>query len=455
MRAWRAISMLLLWGCLPGSVFGQNSFTSPVNPLTPNSSGFGISDLTFSSSFFSESAQTGPITGLPSSMPSGQATMLQAGATLSWAKMRDRSTFSIVYSPSYLREFHVTDYRAFNQSVAAVGTWRLGSKLTFATSFQGMVSDFNQLLFAPTFYGNLASSAATFDQLITGLVTGQSTNPGLAQLLALAPVNGSPQTAFFYGARFLNLSGTASLSYAQSTRSSFHFSAQALRSQYLNAGSSGSTFGPAALIPATNTGSATVGWSYSLTPRTTASIDVSGSRSISRYQDAYTTQFTGSFGHTLNSHWFVQAVLGAGYIMPVHQTFPVSQGAQPQYGGSVAYKFKAQTLLASYTRTVADSYGLGAYATQASTGAWTWNRPGSALSFSAGFGYSRLAGGEFPNTTSWTGHAGLSKRLQRQLFMTAMYSYVQYPEALLLRTPNLQLSGVMVGINWSPSVLRR
>ncbi len=147
-------------------------------------------------------------------------------------------------------------------------------------------------------------------------------------------------------------------------------------------------------------------------------------------------------------------MFGAGYVTPVHQTYAASQGAEPVFGGSVGYKFAAQTLLGSYSRMVSDSYGLGSYATESSTGAWTWNRPGSSMSLSSGFGYSHLTGGAFSNTTSWTAHVTFTRRLPGQMAMNATYSYVQYPETLLLQREDLALSGVMVGLSWSPSARR-
>lgn len=453
---WRALLILLLWESFVSNSFGQTSAGAPPNLLTQNISGLRINNVTLSSSYFSESAPGG--SGSDSSslgLSSASATMLDASASFAWSKTGEKSTWSASYSPSYFRQLQPSSSHSFNQSLGVSATRKLSSKLTLAASFQGLMSDFNQLLFASSLYGSLAATPATFDELVSGLVTGQSSNPGLSQVLGLTPVNGSAQTAFLYGGRIFSASAGVSLFYAQSTRSSFHASLEAMRTQFLNTGSSGSTVGPAVLVPATSGASANVGWSYALSTRTTASVDVSSSRALSKFADAYATGITASIGHTLSTRWFVDAFFGAGFVTPVHQTSYSASGSEPVFGASVAYKFNDQTLLGSYTRTASDSYGLGSYATQSGTGAWAWNPRGSSISLSGGFGYSHLTGPASPasiQTTSWTAQASVRKRLQSHLSMSASYSYVQYPEALISSASYLALSGATVGLSWSPSV---
>ncbi len=457
MKTWQAVSgILFIGGLFPYTILGQTSVFDQVNPLNPNATGLRLYGVSVSSSYFSQyyPGLFGGQAGYPLAVTSGSSSMLQASASFGWSKLTDKSNFSVTYSPSYVRGLQATNYHSINQSLGLSASRRLTSRWGLAASFQGLFTDFTQLLFAPTLYGNLTGTGSSFDEFASGILTGQSANPGLAQLLGAAPANGSPSTAFLYGGRELSASASVSLLYTQSTRSSFHFSVQGMRTQFLNAGSSGMNIGPATLIPSTTMGSATMGWSYSLNPRTTASVNVSSSRSVSIFEDGYATQATASIGRTLSTRWFVQAMAGAGYFMPSREKFATPNNGEPVFGFTVGYKFKAQTLLGSYTRTVSDSYGLGASATDSSNGAWTWNRPGSTIMLSGGFGYSRLTGPSFPNTTSWTANANFTKKLTPQLNISASYSYAQYPERVSLQAPNLALSGVMVGLSWSPSTRR-
>lgn len=449
-----ALIVLIAAVAFPACAFAQAGLLGQLDPFSPNASGLHITDVTISSSYYSESFPG--VTGLPAGVPAGlSATMLSGSIGLGWSKSTTKSMFSVNYRPSYFRTFQSSSYRSINQSLGVTASRKLSSKLSASGSFQGLVSDFNALLFSPTLFGSLSAAPATFQELLSAMLLGQTGNSALAQLISAAPVNGSPATAFLYGGREFSASANVSLAYAQSTRSSFNLSMSAARTQFLNTGSTGTMIGPASVIPDTTMGNAALGWSYLLTPRTTVAVNVSSSRIFSRFEDEYATQITGSVGRTLTPHWFVQGMFGAGYIMPVHQTDTRYRGAQPVYGGSVGYKFKAQTLLASYTRSASDPYGLGEYANDSGTGGWAWNRPGSKNSLSASAGYSRLSQPAFPNVTSWTAQAGFSRRLQTQLVMSATYSYVRYPQRVFLQAPDIALNGVMIGLSWSPSFRRQ
>jgi hypothetical protein len=453
MKSWRMAWLALVGSTLfPSSGFGQAGLLGQLDPFSANSSGLHITNVTISSSYFLETVPGASSLGLPATTPdSFSSSMLQGSAAFGWSKATPKSSFSVNYAPSYLRTFHSSDYRSFNQSLGILATRKLGSKLSLSTSFQGILSDFDALLFAPTLYGGLSSVPSTLQELLSAMMLGQSANPALEELLAAAPVNGSPATAFLYGGRELSAAASISLTYAQSARSSFSFSVDGARTQFLNAAANGITIQPSSVIPETTTGNAILGWSYSLSPRTTVSIDASANRVFSRFEDEYVTELRGSLGRTLTPHWFVQGIFGTSYVMPLEQRLAGSAGSEPLYGGSIGYKFKAQTLAASYTRTAYDPYGLGAYSDDMSVGGWSWNRPGSSMSLSSSFVYTRMAEPAFPHVTSWSAQASFNRKIQAQLVMSATYSYVQYPERVFVLAPNVALSGVMVALSWSPS----
>ncbi len=68
---------------------------------------------------------------------SASASMLQGSATFGWSKTGERSTFSVIYSPSYLQEFHLSNYHSFNQALSLAATRKLNSKLTLGHFFSG------------------------------------------------------------------------------------------------------------------------------------------------------------------------------------------------------------------------------------------------------------------------------------------------------------------------------
>ena len=96
---------------------------------------------------------------------------------------------------------------------------------------------------------------------------------------------------------------------------------------------------------------------------------------------------------------------GVAFIEPLRATLAVETSAQRQYGVSLGYKLRSNTLLGSFNRSASDIYGLGATATETASGGWAWKRPRSSLSANATFGYSHLIGPAFPNSgTSAAGH---------------------------------------------------
>lgn len=452
MKIWPVLSVLLVCGVFQSSGFGQDATPDLISPITQMPWGLHVSNVSLSSAYFSESYPgTSGLgsTPLPGGSLSGSS--LSASATINWAKVIDGTNISVNYSPSYVREFQFSNSSSTTQFVGVSANRKLHQKWTLAGSFQGVISDFNQLLFAPSLYSSLSAAPATLEELLAAMLTGQSTNSALLQLVTAAQANGSPQTAFFYGGRVLSASAGLSLSYAQSTRSTFTFSMVGVRTQYSSVGGTSVNLGPNVLIPKTTAASASLGWAYSLTPRTTVSVGVSSSRSYSQFADGYSSSATVSIARTLSPHWFVGATGGVGYITPLHETFKVPTPLVPQFGGSVGYKFAAQTLLGTYSRSSYDAYGLGASTTETGSGGWTWNRPGSSMGFSGSAGYSRLTSPGFPNLTSWTARASVSRKLQSQLSMVVSYSYARYPESLLGQVGDLGLGGVNVALNWWPS----
>jgi hypothetical protein len=419
------------------------------DPLSFTRSGLHLYNVTLSSGYYSgpyPSLGLAPIVPGPAGT---QSVALQASATIGWLKTGRKTSFSLVYSPAFFSSVYFTSFRSFDQSLAVSVTRALSPKWSIQGSTSALMSDFNQLLFAPTTYGSITGTAATFDQFSSAILTGRSDNAALTQLLAAAPVVSSPENAFAYGGRVFSASARVSATYAASTRSSYTASASGSYTQFLTAGSSAPNVTPTYRIPSTKTTAADLSWAYLLTPRTTLTVSGSVYRTASQVQDVYVSQGNVSMGRTLSRRWFVQGMLGFGYISPQRQTNSI-QSQQREYGGSVGYKLYAHTFLGSYTRSASDIYGLGANATDNAEGAWTWNVPGRSTTASASFGYARLIGPNFPNWTSWTTRASVARYLGNSFAVVLGYTYGRYPQVASLVSGSQAQTGVMLSVTWSP-----
>ena len=90
-----------------------------------------------------------------------------------------------------------------------------------------------------------------------------------------------------------------------------------------------------------------------------------------------------SIGRTMSQHWLLQGRAGVGITKYLRLTVAAPRNVQYTAGGSIAYKVSAHTLIASFDRELADSYGLGSASTDAAMGGWAWKVRGSSWSLSA------------------------------------------------------------------------
>jgi hypothetical protein len=428
------------------------------NPVSANTNGVHLYGASIAGTY-----STGPGAGTELGLPvapqvsnNNSITMLQGSATFGLVRSIAKSSLSITYTPSYVRGVRSANFASFNHALSMAMGKNLSPKWGLSGSINGVMTDFNQLLFAQSRSADIALIPATFDEFAAALLTGTSSNLALTQAVNASPVIGSPETAFLYGGRMYSVAATGSAAYAYSSRSTFSMSISAGRTQFFSRGSNLSDGSGVRgfSVPWTTNGSASLSWGYSLTPRTTIGANLTTARTVSQFQDAYASQAGVSIGRTMSTRWFLHGTLGTGWIKPLRQTFQPTQVPQVTYGGGIGYKLYAHTFMASFTRSVSDVYGLGASATESSSGAWAWKRPGRSISVTSSFGYSRLINTVIPDTRSWTGLISAGKALNDQIAIGASYSYFRLPTSIVIAASDLTRSGVIVSLSWSPSSRR-
>lgn len=443
------IALALLYASLaPGQSFELDNF----NPLSTRGAGVHLYGVSGSLAYFSGASLLG-LTGLQPGLTGVRPLMAQGTASMGWARQGQSSQISVVYSPSMVRSFNLSGYQSLNHSLSAYGQGRLGAKWGLSGSFQGIASDFSQLLFTQTSAGRLSSAQASFDDLVSAILGNTAGNSQLAAVAGAAPLASSPEAAYLFGSRLLSVGMATALVYEHSTRSSFRLSFNGVQTQFLNDRDS---VNPAAdqlssqLLRSTS-GMGSLNWSYALTPRSTLGANLSAVRTFSGIQDGYTTHVTVSLGRKMTPNLFLRGMAGMGRYVPVTDLFQQGSFAQHEFGGGVGYKLYSHTLVASFDRSVSDIFGLGANATITGTGAWTWRRPGSSISVSGTGGYSQLTGPRFLNSGSWTGFAALSKALDAHSVISVAFRYLQYPQQLFVLGPDRTQTGVIITYSWSPA----
>ena len=114
------------------------------------------------------------------------------------------------------------------------------------------------------------------------------------------------------------MAAMSSLSYARSSRLSFHLSSFAAGGQHkLNRSSNDTGY----VMPHSIGFTGGMGMNYRLSPRTQVGIDVEARRLMNRYQKAYVTNANASIGRKMGMHWFLRVYGGGSYTRSTTQQF--------------------------------------------------------------------------------------------------------------------------------------
>src|SRR5262249_32176474 len=151
------------------------------------------------------------------------------------------------------------------------------------------VSNITDSLFRPSIFRQAADLPQGFEEIATAILGGSLSNQDLAAMLTGTPVLDSPTRTIFFGNRLFNASLHAGLSFQKSSRFSLRLYGRALHTQTLGSGAPKDTLPSNYLTSKFNSGTAGMGLSYSITPRTQVGTSVETQRIFSRDQDVYAT----------------------------------------------------------------------------------------------------------------------------------------------------------------------
>ena len=291
-----------------------------------------------------------PTSGLGPDVDYGAAT------SVGWQYHRQRTDFGITYALNYGGFARYSDANAFSQSLNLSLSRTLSQKWTLVLS--GGVSDSTavQYLYQPSNVALMTQVPATMDDLAAAFKLGQFSSNQVASMLTGAPLLDNPARNLLLGARILTYSGQASLNYAHSSRLSFHFAAFTAAGQN-RTGGGGDVPAQSYVMPHSVGLNAGMGMSYMLSPRTQVGVDVEESRTVNRYQGAYTTTASVSVGRKMSPRWFVSGHVGGSMSQMTTQVFGTPQTTQAAFGGSVGFRTFQHSLVGSYDRSGADPFG--------------------------------------------------------------------------------------------------
>ena len=443
----RMVALLLVFGI---GVFAQEAPRAPETaaPAVPPNRGLQLRSVSAYGVYYSTTLPgSGGYQAAPAGLDGDVA--LGGSAQIEWMHTGQRSTVSLLYTPSYTGRIRYSAWNALNHALAFSATRRI-AKWSVRSSVSADLSNFEGFLFSPTVYGNAASASANFSDLSGAMLGRTSGNIQVSSILNGAPVAESPARTLLYGERMFTSAAQVSLSYSYSPRFTVDFSSGAGRNQHL--GDAQTT--PATsryLLPSTTSGTGSVGISYAVSPRTQFGVTAATNRVVSDLYDSYATTTAASLGRTFARRWVVRIHGGVGVTTPVRQkTAAQSSGAHPVWGGSLGFRTYAHTFLGSYDRTVSDGYGVGATTTSTSNANWRWNRPGNSWWLNASSSWQQLEGISSQNTSSWRAIAGWGRTLGRHFACIAEYAYLDYSGRMGSTVYSRSQSAVRVSMVWLP-----
>jgi hypothetical protein len=394
-----------------------------------------------------------PLNG-PAQLPPGTGLLgddftYGATATMGWQRHRDRTSLTMMYTGSYGGMARHSNLNAFGHSASLGMSRALSGKWTVTVNGAAQDATMAQYLFQPMELSLVAQMPATFDDLAAAFSIGQFSNAQIAAMLTGAPVLVSPARSLLLGNRILSYSGQAGLNYAYSSRLSFHVSSFSAGGQNRRNGQEGIPQ-ENYVMPRSMGVSGGGGFSYSLSPRTQIGLDAEEQRIQNRYQGAYTTTGSGSFGRKMGMHWFLRARGGATVTHIVQQAYGTPKTRQMVGGGALGFQTYAHTLLASYDRGATDTYGFAVGTNTTVSGSWNYHRRDSAWNLFASFGQQQMRNNGFADISGWQATAGWSRRTSAHTSFTAQYVYMSSKGEYQGTVNDLAVHSVRLSVGWTP-----
>jgi hypothetical protein len=209
------------------------------------------------------------------------------------------------------------------------------------------------------------------------------------------------------------------------------------------------------VVPFTNSGEASLGLSYQVSPRTSMAVSAASSRSFSSGQDAYANTLRLTLGRMMGRRWFVTGHGGAAMVVPIRSPQPRPMRPDWIAGGSIGARAASHSVMLDVNRTFGDGFGVGAYESRTASAVWQWGRMRSRWSLYAMYSVHEVLGGSVRTAWGWRGNVGFGRVLGAGFVATTDLGYMNYYGTVIGSKYRLELQAVRVSLNWVPGIDRR
>jgi hypothetical protein len=339
-------------------------------------------------------------------------------AEIDWRRVTPRTEYTLDLSGLFTARTRYSQLSAPGGDLALGVSRTVGNRWRLGAAVDSAITSADQLAFQPTQAGRLVEDAGSFDDLAGTVVFARSPDPDLAQAALFLPIRQSVAASDLDGSRIMASTVKAAATYAHSARL-----ATSIHGNYTIVRRISSSNEPAQLgrSPDSNAETAGVGIRYDRSERSQVRTGIDWSRTTGDFTDDIVLATVGYAWS--GQRWFTE-ITGGAALRPARTMVaaPVTtiRDRTPAiiWGGSIGYKFRAQTLLVQYRRASHDEYGHGGrnIATgfegnvQSAVGSWSWSAPRSR--WMARSDFSMLRGpGNFTYIYAWLSTIGIGHQL--------------------------------------------
>jgi opacity protein-like surface antigen len=347
-------------------------------------------------------------------------------STLTMRESWGRTSFSLLYTPSYTGRLNYTQWNAFNHHLGFHINHPFSAKFRMYFSGEGSQQTLDQFLFEPTTTGRIPGVPHSFQDLVNEFLSGKLTEEQFTALLTGEHIV-SPIQTLLYGNRLTSGALHNGYAYQLSPRIDLNLTLSAIHTEHTrNFQDNQTPLQQVSFVPKNTAVAGRIGIGYRLSSRTRVELNLTEADNFSSFQNFRTTTGVARIATQFGPHWLLHLSGGGGTLRPQQNALVLlksNSGVRWVGAGGIGYKSLTQVYLLSVDRSISDQYGIGA-SRMAANFSWNWRRPGTPWGLLASANEERLNRVGVINLNAWLARGGISRALNRNMQLNMEYAYL-------------------------------
>jgi hypothetical protein len=156
----------------------------------------------------------------------------------------------------------------------------------------------------------------------------------------------------------------------------------------------------------------------------------------------------------MGTHWVLHLSGGANRTVFTNELYPGARTLQGTGAASLAFQFRAQTLIGQYMLSASDPNNFAIGTSTSYGGAWNWQRVGNPWGLFANYSRQKTSNTGFIGLNGYQAAAGTSVRLSREISASVQYVYVDSSSQYVNSSNGFAGHSVRASLGWSPQARR-